>query len=173
MKISRMLLLLALLVAVTFVTWYALSHRGPSLGNHITVYYTKIDGTSEIPWQVTIRPPERGESAAAYEQYAVTYAATQAIAGPPSSVQAVRFPPGTHVLSANVTGSTATINLSKEVENQVGGTFGENGEFKSLVWSVTSLPGIEAVAVRIDGKRLDTLPGGHLELDQPLHRSDW
>jgi hypothetical protein len=29
------------------------------------------------------------------------------------------------------------------------------------------------VQVTVDGVRLETLPGGHLELDQPLHRSDF
>ena len=70
-------------------------------------------------------------------------------------------------------GSTATVDLSKVVEQQAGGTFGENGEFKGLVYTVTGIRGIDAVQITVEGSRLDTLPGGHLELDQPLHRSDW
>jgi spore germination protein GerM len=38
---------------------------------------------------------------------------------------------------------------------------------------MTGVPGIHAVQVKIEGQTLPTLPGGHLELDQPLQRSDW
>jgi spore germination protein GerM len=103
----------------------------------------------------------------------VLYAAVEAVAGPPNGIKAIRFPPGTRVVSAIVDGSTATIDLSKEVEQQAGGTFGENGEFKSLVYTLTGIKGVDAVQITIDGSRLETLPGGHLELDQPLHRSDF
>jgi hypothetical protein len=37
---------------------------------------------------------------------------------------------------------------------------------------MTGVPGIDAVKVTIDGATVPTLPGGHVELDQPLHRSD-
>ena len=49
----------------------------------------------------------------------------------------------------------------------------EGGEFKALVWTLTSLPGIDAVAVTVAGKKIATLPGGSFELDEPLRRSDW
>ncbi|MHB8355330.1 MAG: GerMN domain-containing protein [Vulcanimicrobiaceae bacterium] len=174
MRNTRVLYLVALLVAVTAATWFVLSRRPPAtVGAHVTIYYTKIDGTSEVPWVVSMRPPEPGESAREHLRNAALYAATQAVAGPPSTVDAVRFPPGTHVRSVRVDRSVATVDLSREVENQAGGTFGEDGEFKELVWTLTALPGIDAVAVRVDGKTLGTLPGGHLEIDQPLRRSDW
>lgn len=161
-----------MLVVVSAASWFFLSHRRSPVGNQLTVYYTKIDGKTEVPWTVSMRPQQPGESAQEHLHNAVLYAATQAVAGPPSTIEAVRFPSGTHVISANVTGTTAVVNLSKDVEHQ-GGTFGENGEFKSLVWTLTALPGIEAVAVRVEGETLETLPGGNLELDQPLRRSDW
>lgn len=165
-------MLIALLVVVSAASWLIFSrHRSP-VGDHLTVYYTKIDGQSEVAWDVSMRPQQRDESAKEHLRNAVLYAATQAVAGPPSTIQAVRFPPGTHVISANVTGSTAIVDLSKQIETQTG-TFGETGEFKSLVWTVTALPGINAVAVRVEGQKLETLPGGHLELDQPLQRSDF
>lgn len=120
-----------------------------------------------------MRPQEANESAAEHLQNAVLYAATQAVAGPPSDVQALRFPVGTHVLGASVNDSTATVDLSGEVKNQSAGVLGESGQFKSLVWTLTALPGISQVAVRVQGQTLSTLPGGHLELDEPLRRSDW
>ena len=33
--------------------------------------------------------------------------------------------------------------------------------------------GNNAVQVTVNGATLETLPGGHIELDQPLHRSDF
>lgn len=172
-KSTRLLTLVALLVIVVAGTWYYLSHRPGATGGNLTIYYTKLDGKTLGTMSVSLRPQQPGESASEHLRNVVLYAAVEAVAGPPSEVQAIRFPPGTRVLGANVNGSTATVDLSKEVEQQAGGTFGENGEFESLVYTVTGVGGIDAVKVTIDGQTLETLPGGHLELDQPLHRTDW
>ena len=137
------------------------------------MYYTKLDGTSLGTLSVSLRPPQPGESASEHLRNTVLYAAVQAVAGPPSDVQAIRFPPGTRVLDASVDGSTAIADLSKDVERLAGGSFGETGEFKALVYTVTGVPGINAVKVTIAGETLPSLPGGHLELDEPLHRSDF
>ncbi|HTU83716.1 MAG TPA: GerMN domain-containing protein, partial [Candidatus Acidoferrales bacterium] len=139
----------------------------------LTVYYTKLDGTTLGSTSVSLRPQLPGENAGEHRRNVAFYAAVEAVAGPPSNVQAIRFPPGTRVLDARVTGSTAIVDLSKDVERQPGGSFGENGEFKALVYTVTGVPGIDAVRVTVAGETLPTLPGGHLELDEPLHRSDW
>jgi spore germination protein GerM len=169
----RTALLAAILILAAIGAYVFVSRQGrPGQSGHLTVYYTKLDGTTLGTWTVTVRPKQPGESNSAYVHDAVLYAAVQAVAGPPSEVQAVRFPPGTHVLGVIVNGSTATVDLSKEVASQTG-SFTENGEFKSLVYTVTGVPPIDAVQVTIDGHIMGTLPGGHLELDTPLHRSDW
>lgn len=103
----------------------------------------------------------------------VFYAATQAVAGPAANIDAIRFPTGTHVRGVNVEGTIADVDLSGQVKSASGGSLGESGEFKSLVWTLTKIPGIDGVRVLVDGMRLDALPGGHLELDRPLKRSDW
>ncbi len=77
------------------------------------------------------------------------------------------------MLSATVSGSMATIDLSSEVTGGMGGSFTENGEFEALVFTLTDIPGINSVQVLVDGRKVETLPGGHLELDTPLTRSDW
>ncbi len=120
-----------------------------------------------------MRPQQQGESSPEHLHNTVLYAATQAVAGPASNVAAVHFPSGTHVLAADVNDSTATVDLSGEVKNQTGGLPDESGAFKALVWTLTALPGINQVAIRVQGQKLNTLPGGHLELDEPLRRSDW
>ena len=173
MKPRTALLLLLIFVAVAFGTWKFLSSRAPGVGDHLDVYYTKLDGTTLGRWTVSMRPPEPGESATEHLHNTVLYAAVQAVAGPPSDVAAIRFPPGTHVLGVSVNGSTATVDLSKDVETQSGGSFGETGEFKELVYTVTGIPSIDAVQVTIEGSRVATLPGGHVELDTPLRRSDF
>ena len=101
------------------------------------------------------------------------YAATQAIAGPPPNVEAIRFPAGTHVRKLDLDGTTAIVDVSGDVNNTGGGSFDEGGMFKSLVWTLTALHGIDAVSIRVDGSRVATLKGGHLELDEPLARSSW
>jgi germination protein M len=166
-------LLIVLLVLVAGASWYFATHRRSAVSEHVTIYYTKPDGTTEVAWTVSMRPQQAGESAAEHLRNAALYAATQALAGPPSNVAAIRFPPGTHVLSADVNESTATVDLSKEVTDQRSGISGESGEFKALVWTLTALPGIDRVQVRVQGQKLETLPGGHFEIDEPLRRSDW
>lgn len=170
---TRFPILVVLLLVVAAATWYYVSQRAGRGGETIAIHFTKLDGKTLGDVRVSLRPRQPGESAAEHLHNTVLYAAVQAVAGPPNDVQAIRFPPGTRVIGVSVDGSTATVDLSKEVEAQAGGTFGENGEFKGLVYTVTGIPGIDAVQITVDGSSLETLPGGHLELDQPLHRSDW
>jgi spore germination protein GerM len=169
----RLPILIVLLAIVAAGSWYVLSNRTGRNGETVAVYYTKENGTALGAVRISMRPRQPGESAAEHLHNTVLYAAVQAVAGPPNDVQAIRFPPGTRVRGVSLEGSTATLDLSKEVERQPGGSFGENGEFKALVYTVTGIRGIDALQITVEGARLETLPGGHLELDQPLHRSDW
>jgi hypothetical protein len=170
---SRLPVLILLLAIVAAGCWYLLSRRSGTAGGNLTVYYTKLDGTTLGNLSVSLRPRQSGESSAEHLHNVALYAAVEAVAGPPSQVQAIRFPAGTRVLDASVNGSTVTVDLSKEVERQPGGSFAENGEFKALVYTMTGVRNVDAVQVKIDGKTLPTLPGGHIELDTPLRRADW
>jgi spore germination protein GerM len=172
-KTPRLVVLILLLAVIAAGTWFFLSRSGSSDNATLTVYYTKIDGTTLGTLSVSLRPAQTGESAAEHLHNVALYAAVEAVAGPSSDVQAIRFPPGTRVGGVTVAGTTATVDLAGNVTAQAGGSFGENGEFKGLVYTLTGLHGIDAVAITIDGKTVPSLPGGHLELDQPLHRSDW
>lgn len=170
---SRYALLALLLLVVVAGSWWFFRSRQPEAEGTLAVYCTQLDGTTMHQSAVSMRPPGPGESADEHRHNQALYAAVQAVAGPPSDTQCIRFPSGTRVLGVNVSGKTATVDLSDDVARQVGGSFTENGAFKGLVYTVTGIPGIDAVAVTIAGKRVDTLPGGHLELDQPLRRSDF
>ncbi|MBV8600324.1 MAG: GerMN domain-containing protein [Candidatus Eremiobacteraeota bacterium] len=170
MKSTRFVALLAVFALAVVAGWFyffGAQRNGviPS-GDRITIYYTKTDGKTEEPFTVTLGPARDPQSVA-------FYAATQAIAGPPQGVDAIRFPPGTHVRSVELDGKTASVDLSSEVKNGGGGSFDEGGMFKALVWTMTALPGIDSVAIRVQGSQVATLPGGHLELDEPLARSSW
>lgn len=168
MRFLRGLFLLTVFVLAIAVGWYYIGHRTSSSVSNgtVTVYYTKYDGTTEAPYSVTLGTARDVQSIA-------FYAATQAVAGPPSNVEAIRFPTGTHLLSLDVRNGTATVDLSGDVNKYGGGSFDEAGMFKSLVWTLTAVKGINAVSIRVDGSRVATLPGGHLELDEPLSRSSW
>ena len=167
MKAIRVLVIVAILAVAIYAGYRLVRHFSqPRIGDTITVYYSKVDGETMVPWKVSLGPARDQRSVA-------FYAATQAVAGPPSDTEAIRFPAGTIVRQVDVSGSTAVVDLSHEVAAAGGGSFAETGEFKALVWSLTAIPGIDAVQVRIEGRKVPTLPGGHLELDEPLTRSSW
>jgi spore germination protein GerM len=159
------MLIIAFGVAVA-ATFFLLHARRQATPEHITVYYTELDGRTLGSYVVTL--------GAAHDPASVAfYAAVQALAGPPPNVRAVRFPAGTFAHRVLIDGSTAIVDLSGAIEQGVGGSFAELAEFKSLVWTLTALPGIASVRVKVDGAPLVTMPGGHLELDEPLTRANW
>ena len=168
MRSSRALVLVVLFAAAVAAAWWYI-HRPTTtaVGDAIDVYYTKADGTTLVPWRVTLGSArDRGSVA--------FYAATQAVAGPPLGVDAVRFPAGTYVRAVDVQGSTADVDLSKQIAASAEGGFAESAEFKALVWTLTQPAlGITSVKVRIGGARVATLPGGHLALDESLSRSSF
>ena len=167
MRAFRPVLFLVLFAAAVGAAWWWF-HRSPGVGaDAITVYYVKADGTTLVPWPVTLGPARDVKSVA-------FYAATQAVSGPPSGTEAIRFPAGTLVRGIDVDGSTVIVDLSKQVATSAEGGFAESAEFKALVWTMTQPPlPFTAVSVRVGGARVATLPGGHLELDEPLTRSSF
>lgn len=165
MRTTRVVALVLLLVAAAAGSWWFFG-RHSAVPDTITVYYTKPQGAALVPWQVTLGPARDPHSVA-------FYAAVQAVAGPPAGVEAVRFPRGTQVLSADLDGAAVDVDLSRDVGVDVEGSFNESGEFKALVYTLTALPGVTSVRVLVGGQRLATLPGGHLELDEPLTRQSF
>lgn len=167
MRSLRLIALVIVFAAAIAGAWWFVTGRNHVSGDSIVVYYTKIDGTTEAPYRVSLGPA-RDRASVAF------YAASQALAGPDSAIEAVRFPAGTHVNALTLDGSTANVDISREVTSAAEGGFTETAVFKSLVWTLTdpkTLPGITSVRVRISGARVATLPGGHFELDEPLSRA--
>jgi spore germination protein GerM len=166
MKALRVVVILAAFVVAALVVYrYVLQPRFQA-ADTITVYYSEIDGATLVPWKVSLGPDRSRKSVAAY-------ALAQVLVGPPSQVEAIRFPAGTVTRGVTLDGSTLVADLGGTIAGSVGGSFAEAGEFKALVWTMTALPDIKAVQIEIDGRKVATLPGGHLELDQPLARSNF
>ena len=168
MRFARTLVLVGLFAAAVAAAWWFTAHRQMSaVGDAVTVYYAQADGRTLVPWRVSLGAARDRPSVA-------FYAATQCVAGPPQGTEAVRFPAGTRVRAVDVQGSIADVDISKDVASSAEGGFAESAEFKALVWTLTQPNlGITSVKVRIDGARVATLPGGHLELDEPLSRSSF
>lgn len=165
-RASRSIGSVVLLATALTVTGCYAEHRASPNGDQITVYYTRPDGTTE--------GSRNAQLGAAHDSRSVAFfAATQAIAGPPSGVDAVRFPSGTYVRSVEVDGADIVVDLSKDVDRLAGGSFREAAAFKSLVWTMTALLSIESVAINVGGASVAVIPGGHFELDEPLRRSDF
>ncbi|TAM58676.1 hypothetical protein EPN52_10520 [bacterium] len=166
-RVARLLVGIALVVIVAVVVHRWLFSSPAVSGSQITVYYVRASDEGVVPWPVSLGPARDLKSIA-------FYAATQCVAGPPSTIgDAVRFPQGTRVLSVTVARGLATVDLSKDVERLAGGSLQESAEFKALTWTMTALPQISSLQVLVGGRRLPTLPGGHLEIDEPLSRSSW
>jgi len=167
MKWLRALVVVALLAIAVYAGYRLFAVRPPAAGNSVAVYYCKTDGDTLAKWVVSVNPHANDPKSVAF------YATAQAVAGPPAETAAIRFPAGTVVRAVDVSGSTATVDLGGAIASAQSGSFAESGEFKALVWTLTALPGINAVQVRVDGARVPSLPGGHLELDEPLTRQSW
>jgi spore germination protein GerM len=168
MQVPRTVVIVVLLAVAVFVGYRFFLHRPQAeTGAGLAVYYCKTDGQTLAKWTVSLNPNATDLKSVAF------YAAAQAVAGPAPGTDAIRFPAGTIVRSVVVSGSTANVNLAGAIAHDPNGSFAEGGEFKALVWTLTSLAGVRAVQMTIDGARVPTLPGGHLELDEPLTRQSW
>jgi hypothetical protein len=162
-----LVLLVLFAAAVGAAWWFTAKRQQSAVGDHVTVYYAKADGTTLVPWQISLGSARDRNSV-------LFYAATQCVAGPPPGTEAVRFPPGTRVRAVDVQGSTADVDISKDIVSSAEGGFAESAEFKALVWTLTQPKlGIDAVKVRIEGARVATLPGGHLDIGGTLSRSSF
>ena len=138
--------------------------QGPAAERQITVYYCKAGSDSLVAMHYSAGSALAGSALA-------QYVASQLVAGPPDAATTlVVFPPDTRV-HASQDGTTVTVDLSGSItKHYAGGSGDEAGLFKSLTYTLTELPGVSAVQVSLNGQVEAALPGGHLELDEPLTR---
>ncbi|SEG10335.1 Sporulation and spore germination [Caloramator fervidus] len=81
------------------------------------------------------------------------------------------FPKGTKLISVSKKDDLIIVNLSKEfIKNHPGGKVNEELTVFSLVNSLTEIPGIRKVLIRVNGKTYDTLKG-NVSINVPLMRN--
>ncbi len=91
---------------------------------------------------------------------------SELIKGPLSSKLIPTIAPTTKILSVTTQNGLATINFSKEIQSDFpGGASGENIMIKSIIWSMTQIPGISSVRILVNGEFGDSI-GGHIILDR-------
>ncbi|GAC1305159.1 MAG: hypothetical protein NVSMB21_06530 [Vulcanimicrobiaceae bacterium] len=168
MNVLRALVVVALLAVAGYIGYRFASHSGgDAVARSVAVYYVKPESDGLAKWSVSLSPKTTDIESVAF------YATAQVLAGPPADTQAIRFPAGTIARSVRVADATATVDLGGAITTPQGGSYGESGELKALVWTLTGLHGITSVRVVVDGERVATLPGGHVELDEPLTRQSF
>lgn len=139
-------------------------HATVPVSNQLTIYYCRAGSGQLVPMHYS---GSQALSGVALERYVVN----QLIVGPDvGRDNVVLFPSGT---SAVVTqqGGTATVDLHGPLTHgsQSGGT-DEAALFKSLTYTLTALPGVKAVQVDVNGKKMAALPGGAFDISEPLTR---
>jgi len=88
------------------------------------------------------------------------------IQGPQSGALTPTLSPNTKVLSVAIQNDIATIDFSKDIRDDFpGGALEEDITIKSIVWSMTQIPGIDGVRILINGEFGDSI-GGHILLDR-------
>lgn len=88
------------------------------------------------------------------------------IQGPRSGSLTPTLAPTTKIISVTSLGGIATIDFSKNIQDSFsGGALEEDMAIKSILWSVTQIPGINGVRILINGEIGDSI-GGHIILDR-------
>ncbi len=83
------------------------------------------------------------------------------------------IPVGTRVLGIAIDDTTATVDLSGEFENSIGGTLAESMQIAQVVFTVTQFDGIDRVKFHIDGQPQDALLSHGFEVGDGLTRDDF
>ena len=92
------------------------------------------------------------------------------IAGTPAISTAI--PEGTKVLGVEVAQGVATVDMSGEFDDG-GGSFSMFARLAEVVYTLTRLPDIDAVAFEIEGEPVTVFSSEGIELDGPQQRDDY
>ncbi|AFM41216.1 N-acetylmuramoyl-L-alanine amidase [Desulfosporosinus acidiphilus SJ4] len=91
------------------------------------------------------------------------------IEGPTSPIYVGTLSPKTKIISLVLHNDIITVNFSKDIrEDYFGSALEEDIAVKSIVWSLTQLPGVNGVNILIDGEFGDSI-GGHVVFDHVLN----
>lgn len=91
---------------------------------------------------------------------------SELIQGPQSNKLTPTIAPTTKILSVTTQNGLVTIDFSKDIRDDFpGGASGEELAIKSIIWSLTQIPGITGVRILVNGEFGDSI-GGHILLDR-------
>lgn len=95
-----------------------------------------------------------------------SYVLNKLIQGPRSNELTPTLAPVTKILSVTAQGGIATIDFNKSIQDSFsGGALEEDMAIKSILWSLSQIPGINGVRILINGEIGDSI-GGHIILDR-------
>ncbi|MDX6549622.1 MAG: hypothetical protein QOJ31_306, partial [Gaiellales bacterium] len=137
-----------------------------------------VDGPS-ISYQVffergeTLWPVTRSESATA----AVGAAAVNALLSGPTEAERANgvgsvVPDGTTLLGLDISGGTATVDLSSEYQSG-GGSLSMTMRLAQVVYTLTQFATVKRVALRLDGSPVTVFSGEGIVLDRPQTRAGY
>ena len=141
------------------------THQAPTpLSPQVTVYFCKAGSDTLVPMPFSVDRKLQGSKLA-------TALVAQLLSGPAvPTTSVVLFPTGT-AATVDVANGTALVNFTGALTKPFrGGASDEVALFKSLTYTLTSVPGVKRVQVQLGGRKLATLPGGEFEIDEPLTR---
>ena len=79
------------------------------------------------------------------------------------------IPPNSRLLSANVSGSTVTLDFNEEFRYNTEGREDSAAQLKQIVWTATEFPNVNDVQIKINGRTVDFLVEG-IPIRNPLRR---
>lgn len=134
------------------------------------VYFLQYDAQRNA---IMLAPSPRSISETAALTDQVSQAVGQLLEGP-NEKDRIRgctseIPVRTRLLGVSLTGKTAYVDLSGEIEAG-GGSSSMLARLYQIVYTVTGIPGIEAVRILIDGVARDAMGGEGVLIDEPLRR---
>lgn len=137
----------------------------PMATQEVNLYFSDDQAMYLVPEKRSL------QSAGADQKQLAAALVNELIAGPKQAKLHATMPQGSKLLSLEIAGGLATVNLNQDFQSQhSGGSTGEIMTIYSLVNSLTDLQGIQQVQLLVEGNKLETLKG-HLEISQPLTRN--
>ena len=110
------------------------------------------------------------------DQAPLAQALAALLAGPnePERAAGVKttIPPGTRAINYKTNGGTAIITFNRRLEDYGGGSSRVEGMIGQIVYTITEVPGIKKVWIKMEGEKELVLGGEGLVIDRPLSRED-
>ena len=135
------------------------------------IYWLQDQGNK---FELVDRPVTLDKSASKNPNDILKQAFKRLLAGPSSTEKGVSttIPQETKLRSVTVQNDTVNVDLSQEFTSG-GGSASMTGRLGQVIYTATSLNPNAKVFLSIEGKRLETLGGEGLELEQPLTRESF